>query len=99
MQANLGGIQSECSGYGLHPVTAVFPAGYGHPLILYLEEHGVVTDCQINTREADECLDFNFANANVISKVGCINAKSIIEISSFEVGIKAAKNDRRKGVF
>jgi cell cycle checkpoint protein len=44
-------------------------AGYGHPFILLLEEAGVVTDCKIKTREAEECLDFNFANAHIVSKI------------------------------
>ena len=44
-------------------------SGYGHPLILLLEDHGVVSDSQIKTREAEECLDFNFASANVVSKI------------------------------
>ena len=44
-------------------------AGYGHPLILLLEEQGVVSDCKIRTREPEPCLDFNFATANIVSKV------------------------------
>lgn len=44
-------------------------SGYGHPLTILLEDRGVISDSQINTREAEECLDFNFANANVVSKI------------------------------
>ena len=43
--------------------------GYGHPLTILLEDRGVISDSQIHTREAEECLDFNFANANVVSKI------------------------------
>jgi len=43
--------------------------GYGHPFILLLEDQGVINDSQIKTKEAEECLDFNFANANVVSKL------------------------------
>jgi len=43
--------------------------GYGHPLVLLLEEQGVITDCKIKTREAEECLDFNFASSQIISKI------------------------------
>ena len=44
-------------------------AGYGHPLTILLEDRGVISDSQIHTRDAEECLDFNFANANVVSKI------------------------------
>ncbi|XP_070541708.1 cell cycle checkpoint protein RAD1-like [Ptychodera flava] len=44
-------------------------AGYGCPLILWLEEGGVLTDCTIKTLEPDEVLDFNFSSANVINKI------------------------------
>jgi len=64
-----GGVGAGSDGLASAPSLKLCYSGYGHPLILYLEEHGVVTDCQINTREAEECLDFNFANANVISKI------------------------------
>ncbi|XP_064621085.1 cell cycle checkpoint protein RAD1-like isoform X2 [Lineus longissimus] len=43
--------------------------GYGTPLILMLEEGGVLTDCSIKTQEPDETLDFNFSSVNVINKV------------------------------
>lgn len=44
-------------------------AGYGCPLILVLEEDGVLTDCSIKTLEPDEILDFNFCSTNVINKI------------------------------
>lgn len=44
-------------------------AGYGSPLVLTLEEDGVITDCSIKTQEADELLDFEFCGANVTAKV------------------------------
>ncbi|XP_077988567.1 cell cycle checkpoint protein RAD1-like [Glandiceps talaboti] len=43
--------------------------GYGSPLVLWLEEGGVLTDCTIKTLEPDEILDFNFSSANVINKI------------------------------
>lgn len=43
--------------------------GYGHPLILMLEEAGVLTDCSIRTQEPDETLDFNFSSVNVTNKI------------------------------
>ncbi|XP_002736203.1 cell cycle checkpoint protein RAD1-like [Saccoglossus kowalevskii] len=43
--------------------------GYGSPLILWLEEGGVLTDCTIKTLEPDEVLDFNFSSTNVINKI------------------------------
>ncbi|KAI8783251.1 cell cycle checkpoint protein RAD1 [Biomphalaria glabrata] len=44
-------------------------AGYGCPLILMLEEDGVLTDCSLKTLEPDEVLDFDFSSANVVNKI------------------------------
>ncbi|KAK2154367.1 hypothetical protein NP493_2193g00010 [Ridgeia piscesae] len=44
-------------------------AGYGSPLILMLEDGGVLTDCSIKTMEPDETLDFNFCSTNVVNKI------------------------------
>ncbi|CAB4002681.1 Cell cycle checkpoint RAD1, partial [Paramuricea clavata] len=44
-------------------------AGHGSPLILILEEGGVITDCSIQTEEPDEALDFNFKTHNVVNKI------------------------------
>uniref|UniRef100_A0A8V0YR33 RAD1 checkpoint DNA exonuclease n=1 Tax=Gallus gallus TaxID=9031 RepID=A0A8V0YR33_CHICK len=43
--------------------------GYGHPLMLFLEEGGVVTVCRINTQEPEDLLDFNFCSTNVVNKI------------------------------
>lgn len=43
--------------------------GYGHNLILMLEEDGVLTDCSIRTMEPDEVLDFDFCSTNVVNKI------------------------------
>ncbi|XP_063556890.1 cell cycle checkpoint protein RAD1 isoform X3 [Gorilla gorilla gorilla] len=43
--------------------------GYGYPLMLFLEEGGVVTVCKINTQEPEETLDFDFCSTNVINKI------------------------------
>lgn len=43
--------------------------GYGHPLMLFLEEGGVVTVCKINTQEPEETLDFDFCSTNVMNKI------------------------------
>jgi len=66
---------------GTAPSLKICYAGYGHPLVLYLEEQGVITDCQVKTREAEECLDFNFANAKIISKV-IMNSDYLKEVFS-----------------
>jgi cell cycle checkpoint protein len=34
-----------------------------------LEESGVLTDCSIQTQDADEILEFDFCSANVVNKV------------------------------
>ncbi|PKK19919.1 RAD1 checkpoint DNA exonuclease, partial [Columba livia] len=43
--------------------------GYGYPLMLLLEEGGVVTVCKINTQEPDELLDFDFCSTKVVNKI------------------------------
>jgi len=43
--------------------------GYGHPLVLMLEEGGVVTNCAIKTLDADELTDFNFLGSPITNKV------------------------------
>jgi cell cycle checkpoint protein len=43
--------------------------GYGSPLTLLLEESGVLTDCSIQTQDADEVLDFDFCSSNVVNRV------------------------------
>ncbi|KAJ9576900.1 hypothetical protein L9F63_006518, partial [Diploptera punctata] len=43
--------------------------GYGAPLIMLLEEGGVITDCSIRTLEPEDILDFNFQAANVLNKI------------------------------
>ncbi|XP_030847754.1 cell cycle checkpoint protein RAD1 isoform X1 [Strongylocentrotus purpuratus] len=61
--------------FGSNPMGGATPAlkmsygGYGSPLLLMLEESGVVTDCSIKTLEPDEMLDFNFCSANVVNKI------------------------------
>ncbi|XP_005386246.1 PREDICTED: cell cycle checkpoint protein RAD1 isoform X2 [Chinchilla lanigera] len=61
--------------FGSNPMPGTLTAlrmcyqGYGHPLMLFLEEGGVVTVCKINTQEPKETLDFDFCNTNVTSKI------------------------------
>lgn len=43
--------------------------GYGRPLVVILEEDGVLTDCSLKTLEPDEVLDFDFCSTNVINKI------------------------------
>lgn len=43
--------------------------GYGSPLVIMLEDNGVVTDCSLKTLEPEDTLDFNFNSANVVCKV------------------------------
>lgn len=56
-------------GGGASPSLKICYVGYGHPLVLLLEDQGVVTDCQVRTKEAEECLDFNFTNSKIVSKI------------------------------
>ena len=66
---------------GANPCLKICYAGYGHPFILLLEEQGVINDSQIRTREPEDPLDFNFANANVISKIIIVNILVSVRIS------------------
>ena len=42
---------------------------YHTPHFYSLEESGVLTDCSIQTQDADEILEFDFCSANVVNKV------------------------------
>ncbi|CAN8016072.1 unnamed protein product [Ixodes persulcatus] len=44
-------------------------AGYGSPLVLFLEEAGVVTDCEIRTLESTGVINFDLSRDNVINVV------------------------------
>ncbi|GIY88527.1 cell cycle checkpoint protein RAD1 [Caerostris darwini] len=44
-------------------------SGYGSPLVLLLEENGVITDCKLQTMEPDDILDFEFTPSKVINKI------------------------------
>ncbi|XP_025091169.1 cell cycle checkpoint protein RAD1-like [Pomacea canaliculata] len=59
------------SGTGPNTATSVKMcyAGYGSPLVLVLEEDGVLTDCSLKTLDPDEVLDFDFCSTNVINKI------------------------------
>lgn len=66
----------EClSIFGTSPTPGIMTAlelrysANGEPLILLLEENGVVTDCSIKTMDAAEVLDFNFCSGNVVNKI------------------------------
>ena len=53
---------------------------YVHPVFFFsLEESGVLTDCSIQTQDADEILDFDFCSANVVNKV-IMNAECLREV-------------------
>ncbi|XP_045139370.1 cell cycle checkpoint protein RAD1-like [Portunus trituberculatus] len=43
--------------------------GHGYPLVLELEEDGVVTDCEIKTEEPEDTLDFDFFSTGVMNKI------------------------------
>ncbi|XP_041377028.1 cell cycle checkpoint protein RAD1-like [Gigantopelta aegis] len=56
-------------------------AGYGSPLLVILEEEGVLTDCSIKTMEPDEILDFDFCSTNVVNKI-IIKSECLKEVFS-----------------
>jgi len=78
---NMFGGVGDSSGGCASPSLKICYAGYGHPLVLLLEDQGVVTDCQIKTKEAEECLDFNFTNSKILSKI-IINSEHLKDVFS-----------------
>ena len=68
-------------GMATGPRLKICYGGYGHPFILLLEDQGVINDSRIRTKEAEECLDFNFASANVVSKF-IMNSEYLKEVFS-----------------
>merc|ERR1712154_171329 len=76
----MGGVGGDSSG-GASPSLKLCYGGYGHPLVLLLEDHGVVTDCQVRTKEAEECLDFNFTNSKIVSKI-IVNSDHLKDVFS-----------------
>jgi cell cycle checkpoint protein len=78
-QVNLS-ILLDC--LNIYGISTTFPAlqiaykGYGHPLLLMLEENDVLTDCGIRTLDAEPLMNFNLRGAPIISKV-IMNAESL----------------------
>jgi len=60
---------SSAAGTSSNPALKMCYGGYGSPLILLIEENGVITDCSLKTQEPEETLDFNFNSANVVNKL------------------------------
>lgn len=43
--------------------------GYGSPLILLLEDNGIITECSIKTLETDSFINFDFDIDKLITKI------------------------------
>ena len=43
--------------------------GYGHPLVLYLEDNGIITECNIKTLETDQLVNFEFDFDKIVNRV------------------------------
>lgn len=43
--------------------------GYGSPLVLYLEDNGIITECSIKTLETESLVNFEFDFDKVVNKV------------------------------
>ncbi|XP_064459202.1 cell cycle checkpoint protein RAD1-like [Ornithodoros turicata] len=56
-------------------------SGEGSPLVLFLEEAGVLTDCEIRTLEASDVMDFNLSKDNVINVI-IFRSESLKEVWS-----------------
>uniref|UniRef100_A0A1E1X4X0 Putative checkpoint 9-1-1 complex rad1 component n=1 Tax=Amblyomma aureolatum TaxID=187763 RepID=A0A1E1X4X0_9ACAR len=55
--------------------------GHGNPLVMFLEEGGVVTDCKIRTLESEGVMSFDLSKDNVINVV-ILKSESIKEVWS-----------------
>ena len=75
-----GGVASG-ENLGTRPKLKICYGGHGHPFTLLLEDQGVINDSQIKTREAEECLDFNFSNTKIAGKM-IINSEYLKEVFS-----------------
>jgi len=90
-------IFGSAGGSGYTALQMVY-RGYGHPLVLMLEEGGVVTNCAIKTLDADEITDFNFLGSPIICKVimdaeGLRDAFSELDWSSPTINFLLSPND------
>jgi len=43
--------------------------GYGHPLLLMLEEGGIITSCALKTLDPEKIVDFRFRSFPILNKV------------------------------
>lgn len=80
--------------------------GYGHPLVLFLEDNGIITECSLKTMEAESLVNFEFDVDKIISKVvmksECLKeALHEIEASNdiIEIVISKEKNQFRLSSF
>lgn len=56
-------------------------AGHGNPLVMFLEEAGVVTDCKIRTLESEGVVNFDLSKDSVINVV-ILKSESLKEVWS-----------------
>jgi cell cycle checkpoint protein len=54
--------------------------GYGSPLVLYLEDNGIITECSIKTLETESLVNFEFDFDKVVNKV-------IMKVKIFQIKI------------
>ncbi|XP_033210813.1 cell cycle checkpoint protein RAD1 [Belonocnema kinseyi] len=47
----------------------MFYKGNGHPVVILIEEEGIITECSLKTQEPDELLNFNLEEENVLNKI------------------------------
>uniref|UniRef100_A0A2K5PGY6 RAD1 checkpoint DNA exonuclease n=1 Tax=Cebus imitator TaxID=2715852 RepID=A0A2K5PGY6_CEBIM len=79
-------VQEESITFRIHLTVlldclCVFGSSYGYPLMLFLEEGGVVAICKINKQEPDETQDFDFCSTNVINKIILQSEGEVLQIT------------------
>ena len=54
---------------GMNTALRICYEGYGSPLILLLEDNGIITECSIKTLETDSFINFDFDIDKLITKI------------------------------
>lgn len=50
-------------------VMQLFYKGEGHPVSIFMEEDGIITDCSLKTQEPEQLIDFYLERENVLNKI------------------------------
>jgi cell cycle checkpoint protein len=54
---------------GIPTALKIYYEGYGHPLVILLEDNGIITECSVKTMESEDLLNFEFDHDKVVNKL------------------------------